>query len=216
MISPGLGPWIAVGLAVHAVVVAFAAALALRGSQPEHRAEILKALAVLALALFARRPGEGPRSRRPPPRKLSPGSSALASVIHRRHNLCRSFPRTVDTTEGWTSRTSALGSPPPRRSRYSAGPTSQRSLSEARSLGNERRSFGHFQVSCQARDLIHGRATRSSRSHLSILARVKGYAVIRPPGTVSGTAELRPSQTRGSACAGIAASEGNESTKTLS
>jgi len=52
---PAVSPWIALGLIVPAVVIAFVAALALRGAQPEHRAEILRALAVLALALLARR-----------------------------------------------------------------------------------------------------------------------------------------------------------------
>jgi hypothetical protein len=70
------GPWIAIGLVAPALVVAFAAALALRGAQPEHRAEILKALAVLALALLARRSADGPRSRRRlPPRELSGGAT---------------------------------------------------------------------------------------------------------------------------------------------
>jgi hypothetical protein len=68
-----LGPWVAL-VAVPALVIAFVAAVALRGAQPEHRAEILKALAVLALALLARRPVEGPQPQQgSPPRKLPRG-----------------------------------------------------------------------------------------------------------------------------------------------
>jgi hypothetical protein len=49
-----LGPWLLGALAVPALVCAFVAALALRGTRPEQRPDILRALADLARALLSR------------------------------------------------------------------------------------------------------------------------------------------------------------------
>lgn len=50
----GLGPWVAVTVAVPAFVAGYVATLALRGARPEQRAEILRAVATLTAALLLR------------------------------------------------------------------------------------------------------------------------------------------------------------------
>jgi hypothetical protein len=64
MISPDLGPWIFAAVALPTLVSAVVAVIALRGAPAERRAEILRALAVLALALLARRVTDDTRTRR--------------------------------------------------------------------------------------------------------------------------------------------------------
>ena len=68
MTISALRPSITMGLAIPALVAAFTAVLAFRGAPAEHRAEILRALAVFALALLARRQ----HSERQPPRNITP------------------------------------------------------------------------------------------------------------------------------------------------